>query len=123
MLNGKTAFSGFSVSDIEKTRNFYSNKLQLKVTDGVMGLLELHVGSGNPVIIYPKENHQPASFTILNFPVDDIEAAVDKLNAQGIPMERYEGFEQDEKGIARGGGPFMAWFKDPSGNVLALMQE
>ncbi|WP_417610069.1 VOC family protein [Owenweeksia hongkongensis] len=123
MIDNNRAISGFSVSDINKAREFYGNKLQLKVMDGVMGLLELHVGNGNPIIIYPKENHQPATFTVLNFPVENIEETVDQLSAKGITFERYEGFNHDSKGIARSDeGPSIAWFKDPSGNILSIIQ-
>ncbi|WP_417590095.1 VOC family protein [Owenweeksia hongkongensis] len=123
MIDNNRAFSGFSVSDINKAREFYGDKLQLKVMDGVMGLLELHVGNGNPIIIYPKENHQPATFTILNFPVENIEEAVAQLSTRGITFERYEGFNQNSKGISRSeNGPSIAWFKDPAGNILSIIQ-
>ena len=88
-----------------------------------MGLLGLHIAGGTEVMVYPKENHEPATFTILNFPVDDIDAAVDELIAKGVTFERYDGFDQDEKGIARDGGPQIAWFKDPAGNILSVLQE
>ncbi len=123
MIDSSKAFSGFSVSDMEQARNFYENILRLKVTDGIMGLLELHVGNGNPIIIYPKENHQAASFTVLNFPVEKIESVVDHLSANGITFERYQGFDHDARGIARSeNGPSIAWFKDPAGNILSVIQ-
>lgn len=122
MLKVKDAFSSFSVTDIETAREFYQNTLGLKVKDGVMGLLEIHVGKGQPVIIYPKTDHVPASFTVLNLQVDDVDKSVDALNASNITMEHYEGFEMDERGISRRRGPAIAWFKDPFGNILSLIQ-
>lgn len=122
MLKIKDAFSSFSVNDIEKAREFYSNILGLTVKDGIMGLLEIHIGSGLPVIVYPKEDHAPAAFTVLNLQVTDIDNAVDSLNAHNVKMEQYEGFEMNEKGISRRKGPAIAWFKDPSDNTLALIQ-
>jgi predicted enzyme related to lactoylglutathione lyase len=85
--------------------------------------LTLHIAGDRPTLIYPKEDHTPASFTILNFPVDDIEKAVDELAERGVEFERYDGFDQDEKGIFRGGGPYIAWFKDPAGNILSVLQQ
>lgn len=122
MLKVKDAFSSFSVTDIETAREFYQNILGLKVKDGIMGLLEIHVGKGQPVIIYPKADHVPASFTVLNLQVDDVDKSVDALNASNIAMEHYEGFEMDERGISRRRGPAIAWFKDPFGNILSLIQ-
>ena len=87
-----------------------------------MGLMEIHIGAGLPIIVYPKEDHQPASFTVLNLQVDNIEQAVDSLNSKGVSMEQYEGFEMDAKGISRRRGPGIAWFKDPSGNILAIIE-
>jgi catechol 2,3-dioxygenase-like lactoylglutathione lyase family enzyme len=121
---GKTkAFSGFAVDDIEKAKRFYSETLGLEVTEE-NDLLTLHIAGDRPVLVYPKPNHTPASFTILNFPVDDIEAAVAELAARGVDFERYEGtpIATDEKGIFRGGGPLIAWFTDPAGNVLSVVQ-
>ena len=122
MLADSKAFSGFAVPDIEAARRFYGDTLGLnvEVIDGP-GLLTLHLAGDRPVLIYPKSDFEPASYTILNFPVDDIDAAVDELTARGVQFERYDGFEQDEKGIARGNGPDIAWFKDPAGNVLSVL--
>lgn len=126
MIDGTKAFSGFSVDDINAAKQFYGQTLGLDVTQDEMGLA-LHIGGGNPVFVYAKDNHVPASFTILNFPVDDIDAAVDQLAARGVQFERYDNmpFTQDEKGIARGKaagmGPDIAWFNDPAGNTLAVL--
>lgn len=121
MFADTNAFSGFAVPDIEAAREFYGDRLGIKVTEE-NGLLTLHLNAGErPTLIYPKPNHEPANYTILNFQVDDVENAVDALNAKGVEMERYEGFGQDEKGIMRGQGPDIAWFKDPAGNILAVL--
>jgi catechol 2,3-dioxygenase-like lactoylglutathione lyase family enzyme len=115
------AFSGFAVPDIAAAKEFYGDTLGLNVSEE-NGLLTLHLNGGErPTLIYPKPDHEPASYTILNFQVDDVEKAVDALTAKGVEMERYEGFDQDEKGIMRGNGPDIAWFKDPAGNVLAVL--
>jgi catechol 2,3-dioxygenase-like lactoylglutathione lyase family enzyme len=115
------AFSGFAVPDIAAAKEFYGDKLGLNVTEE-NGLLTLHLSGGErPTLIYPKPDHQPANFTILNFQVEDVEKAVDALTEKGVEMERYEGFDQDEKGIMRGQGPDIAWFTDPAGNVLAVL--
>ena len=115
------AFSGFAAPDIEQARQFYGDTLGIKVTEE-NGLLTLHLNGGErPTLIYPKPDHEPAGFTILNFQVDDVEKAVDALTERGVTFERYEGFPQDEKGIMRGQGPDIAWFKDPAGNVLAVL--
>jgi catechol 2,3-dioxygenase-like lactoylglutathione lyase family enzyme len=121
MLANSKAFSGFAVADVEQAKAFYAETLGLEVTEE-HGLLTLHLAGDRPTIVYPKPDHEPANFTILNFPVDDVEAAVDELTARGVRFERYEGFPQDEKGIMRGHGPDIAWFKDPSGNVLSLIK-
>ena len=121
MLRDSHAFSGFSANDIPKARQFYSETLGLEVTEE-NDMLTLHLRGGGRVLIYPKENHEPASFTVLNFPVDDVDAAVDQLTAAGVSFERYEGFNQDKRGIMRDQGPPIAWFKDPAGNVLAVLQ-
>ena len=123
MFGNTKAFSGFAVDDIEKAKQFYSETLGLEVTEE-NDLLTLHIAGDRPVLVYPKPNHTPASFTILNFPVDDIEAAVDQLAARGVDFERYEGtpIATDEKGIFRGGGPLIAWFTDPAGNVLSVVE-
>ena len=126
MFKNVGAFSGFSVNDISRAKEFYGGTLGLEVTE-VNGLLQLKLGGGGSVFVYPKDNHESATFTILNFPVDDIDQAVDELRSRGVEFERYEGFEQDDKGIARGiaaeEGPDIAWFKDPAGNILAVLQE
>jgi predicted enzyme related to lactoylglutathione lyase len=121
---GKTeAFSGFAVDDVAKARQFYGETLGVDTSEE-HGILRLKlVGGTRPTIVYPKPGHTPAEYTILNFPVQDIEAAVDELTSRGVRIERYDGFEQDERGIMRSGGPYIAWFKDPAGNVLAVLQE
>jgi len=123
MFGNTKAFSGFAVDDIEKARQFYAETLGLEVTEA-NGMLTLHIAGDRPVLVYPKPNHTPASFTILNFPVEDIEPAVDELAARGVVFERYEGTPAatDEKGIFRGGGPLIAWFTDPAGNVLSVVE-
>lgn len=121
MLQASEAFSGFAVPDIAAAEGFYRTVLGLQVSEPAMeGLLELHLGN-NRVLVYPKPDHEPATYTILNFPVDDIDAAVDELAARGIEFLRYDGFEHDDKGIARGGGPDIAWFTDPAGNILSVL--
>jgi catechol 2,3-dioxygenase-like lactoylglutathione lyase family enzyme len=122
MLDGGKAFNSFAVPDIEAAREFYGGTLGLEVSEEVqeIPLLTLKVGGGG-TMIYPKPDFEPATYTILSFPVDDVEAAVDELTDRGIQFERYDGFDQDEKGIARGNGPDIAWFKDPAGNVLAVL--
>jgi catechol 2,3-dioxygenase-like lactoylglutathione lyase family enzyme len=122
MLGEIKAFSGFAVGDVERAREFYEGTLGLRVTEA-NGMLTLHLGGDRPTIVYPKPDHAPASYTILNFPVPDIEATVDGLSERGVRFERYDGFDQDERGIFRGGGPLIAWFTDPAGNVLAVLQE
>jgi catechol 2,3-dioxygenase-like lactoylglutathione lyase family enzyme len=123
MLENSKAFSGFSVDDLPKAKEFYSNTLGLEVTEAD-GRLTLHLAGDRPVLVYAKPNHAPATFTVLNFPVDDIEATVHELTARGLHFERYEGTpaETDDKGIFRGRGPLIAWFKDPAGNVLSVVQ-
>ena len=121
MFTNTPAFSGFAVDDIEAARKFYGETLGLNVTDGPMGVLTLELAGDRPTMIYPKPDFTPATYTILNFQVDDVDAAVDELTARGVEMERYEGFDQDEKGIARDEGPTIAWFKDPAGNILAVL--
>jgi catechol 2,3-dioxygenase-like lactoylglutathione lyase family enzyme len=123
MFTNTKAFSGFSVPDIEAARAFYADTLGIKVTEE-HGLLTLELAGGErPTLVYPKPDHTPATYTILNFPVDDIEAAVDELTSRGVEMQRYDGMEQDERGIMRAGGPYIAWFTDPAGNVLSVLQE
>ena len=122
MLTDSQAFSGFSSNDIPATRDFYREKLGVEVEEAD-DMLTLKLGGGANVLVYPKENHEPATFTVLNFPVKDINAAVDGLSRSGVEFEHYgEGFHQDERGIASGMGPPIAWFKDPSGNILSVMQ-
>ena len=124
MLKDSKAFSGFSVKDIQKAKDFYGRTLGLKVTDEPMGTLGLHLGSGATVLIYPKPNHAAASFTILNFPVDNVDNAVGELTKRGVRFEIYnEGdLKTDAKGIMRGNGPTIAWFKDPAGNILSVLE-
>ncbi len=117
------AFSGFAVDDLQKARSFYGDSLGIETSED-HGLLTLHLAGGErDTLVYPKPNHTPADYTILNFPVEDIEATVDGLTERGVQIERYEGFDQDERGIFRGGGPLIAWFKDPAGNVLSVLQQ
>jgi catechol 2,3-dioxygenase-like lactoylglutathione lyase family enzyme len=121
--NGKP-FSSFSVNDLQKAKKFYSETLGLAVSEGPMGL-ELRMSGGSKVFVYPKPDHSPATFTVLNFPVDDVEQAVDELTGLGVRFEHYAGpnIKTDKKGIARGGGgPEIAWFKDPAGNILSVLQ-
>jgi predicted enzyme related to lactoylglutathione lyase len=122
MFKNNQAFSGFSVDDIQTAKTFYSQTLGLDVSEA-NGLLELQIANGSHVLVYPKPNHEPATFTILNFPVDNIEQAVDELTKRGVHFEMYEGFNQDTKGIARDGeGPAIAWFKDPAGNIMSVLE-
>jgi catechol 2,3-dioxygenase-like lactoylglutathione lyase family enzyme len=122
MFANTKAFSGFAVDNVENARRFYGETLGLKTSEEY-GLLTLHIAGDRPTLVYPKADHTPADYTILNFPVDDIDKAVDDLAARGVRFERYDDFEQDEKGIARGEGPYIAWFRDPAGNVLSVLQE
>ena len=121
MLRDSHAFSGFSSDDIARAKEFYAQTLGLEVTEE-NGMLNLHLAGGGSVLIYPKPDHQPASFTVLNFPVPDVDQAVDDLTTAGVRFERYEGASQDERGVSRGGGPSIAWFKDPAGNILSVLQ-
>ena len=122
MFSYHEAFSGFSVNDLQQAKAFYGDVLGIKVTEQKEGL-DLDTGNNTHVFIYPKPNHQPATFTILNFKVSDIEKAVDELSAKGVQFEHYTGqLQTDEKGIFRGGGPLIAWFKDPAGNFLSVIQ-
>jgi catechol 2,3-dioxygenase-like lactoylglutathione lyase family enzyme len=121
MFTDTRAFSGFAVDDIDEARRFYGDTLGLK-TSVENGLLTLHIAGDRETLVYPKPGHTPADYTILNFPVDDIDAAVDALAARGVRFERYDGFAQDEKGIFRDAGPDIAWFKDPAGNTLSVLQ-
>jgi catechol 2,3-dioxygenase-like lactoylglutathione lyase family enzyme len=121
MFTNTKAFSGFAVDDVDKAREFYSETLGLEVSEE-NGLLTLQIAGDRPTLVYPRPNHTPADYTILNFPVDDIDQAVDDLTARGVQFERYEGFDQDDRGIMRAEGPPIAWFKDPAGNVLSVIQ-
>lgn len=124
MFKDTKAFSGFSVNDLQQAQAFYGQTLGLDVSEE-HGLLNLHIAGGTTILIYPKENHIPASFTILNFPVANIEQAVDELTRRGVHFESYheEKLVTDEKGIARGQGPKIAWFKDPAGNILSVLEQ
>ncbi|WP_316818046.1 VOC family protein [Pedobacter nyackensis] len=124
MLKNSKAFSTFSVDDIENAKEFYQSVLGLEVKDNEMGILELHIGGSTPVMIYPKADHLAATFTVLNFPVDSVENTVDALLEKGVQFERYtdEDFKTDDKGIFRGEGPVIAWFKDPAGNILSVLE-
>jgi len=124
MLSESNAFSGFSVDDIQKAEEFYGRILGLEVSES-HGLLNLHLAGGTTVLIYPKPNHSPATFTILNFPVDDVDKAVDELTKSGVRFEIYSepDLKTDERGIFRNGGPTIAWFKDPAGNILSVLEQ
>ncbi len=121
MFKDSHAFSGFSSNDIAKSKEFFGGTLGVEVTEE-NGMLTLHLAGGGNVLIYPKDNHEPASFTVLNFPVDDIDSAVDKLTQAGVTFERYDGMGQDPRGIMRDNGPAIAWFKDPAGNILSVLE-
>ena len=125
MFKHSKAFSGFSVDDLQKAKEFYSETLGLTVVDNPMGLIELHFNDATRIIAYPKPNHVPATFTILNFPVDNIDETVDKLTSLGVQFEQYDGnIRTDEKGICRSDqGTSIAWFKDPAGNILSVIEE
>lgn len=123
MFKDTKAFSGFAVNDLQKAKEFYQQTLGLDVTKEAVGLLALRLSGGNTIIIYPKPNHTPATFTILNFPVANVEKTVDELTKLGVRFEHYDGeIKTDEKGISRGGGPTIAWFKDPAGNILSVLE-
>jgi predicted enzyme related to lactoylglutathione lyase len=122
-LGSAKAFSGFAVDDIPAAKRFYGETLGLKVSEEY-GMLTLHLPGDRDILVYPKADHTPATYTILNFPVDDIDKAVDELAGRGVRFERYDQMEQDDKGVMRGGpGPLIAWFTDPAGNVLSVLQE
>lgn len=127
MFKDKDAFSSFSVDDLQKAKEFYGQTLGLEVAEvsEMNGLLELRLAGGGRVLIYPKPNHTPATFTVLNFVVDDVEQAVDALAGRGVRFEQYDepNLKTDEKGIARGEGPTIAWFQDPAGNILSVVEE
>ena len=122
MFKDTKAFSGFSVNDLAAARAFYGETLGLEVSED-HGLMFLHVAGGSRIVVYPKPDHVPAAFTILNFPVTDIDAAVDELAGRGVRFLRYEGIETDERGISRGFGPNIAWFNDPAGNILSVEEQ
>jgi catechol 2,3-dioxygenase-like lactoylglutathione lyase family enzyme len=122
MFEHTKAYSGFSVDDIPKAREFYSETLGLRVSEEY-GMLTLHIAGDRDILVYPKPDHTPATFTILNFPVGDIDRAVDELTKRGVHFEHYGGPEQDEKGVQRGQGPAIAWFTDPAGNILSVLEE
>lgn len=121
MFENTKAFSGFSVDDVPRAKTFYEETLGLRVSEE-NGMLSLHIAGGHEILVYPKQDHVPSSFTILNFPVDDIDSAVDGLVERGVRFESYDGFDLDDRGIMRGQGPDIAWFKDPAGNVLSVLQ-
>ena len=125
MFANTKAYSGFAVDDLQKAREFYGETLGLRtsVVSEEGGVMSLDLAGDRGTLVYQKPDFTPATYTILNFPVDDIDKAVDELAARGVRFERYDGFEQDEKGIARAEGPYIAWFKDPAGNVLSVLQE
>jgi len=123
MFKDTKAFSGFAVDDLDKAREFYGSVLGLDVSMEEMGLLTLHLAGDRPTLVYPKPDFEPATYTILNFPVDDIDAAVDELIERGVAFELYDGFGQDERGVSRNeGGPPIAWFRDPAGNILSVLE-
>ena len=124
MLEKSKAFSGFSVNDTQKAKEFYGRTLGLEVSES-NGLLNLRLAGGTTVLIYPKPNHTPANFTILNFPVDNVDKAVDELTKRGVRFEIYNqpNLKTDERGVFRGGGPVIAWFKDPAGNILSVLEQ
>jgi catechol 2,3-dioxygenase-like lactoylglutathione lyase family enzyme len=122
MFGNTKAFSGFAVDDIQAAQKFYGETLGLNTSEQY-GILTLHLAGDRDTLVYPKADHVPATYTILNFRVDDIDAAVDELVSRGVQLERYEGMGQDAKGINRAGGPYIAWFKDPAGNILAVLQD
>ena len=121
MLSDSKAFSGFAAPDVAAAKEFYEGKLGLRVTEA-NGMLTLHLAGDRDTLVYPKADHVAATYTILNFPVDDIEAAVDELVGRGVEFEHYPGID-DPRGINRRGGPLIAWFKDPAGNILSVLQQ
>ncbi len=123
MLTHSKAFSSFSVNDLQKAKKFYSETLGVTVKDNPMGLIELHFENGANVLVYPKPNHEAATYTVLNFPVDDIEKTVDGLSNKGVTFEQYKELQTDAKGISHNPqGPKIAWFKDPAGNILSVLE-
>jgi len=124
MLKDSKAFSGFSVNNLQAAKDFYGRILALNVSES-HGMLQLNLAGGSTVLVYPKPNHAPATFTILNFPVDDVDAAVDELTQRGVRFEIYDeaGLKTDKRGVFRGRGPVIAWFKDPAGNILSVLED
>ena len=124
MLGNTQAYSGFSVDDVEGARRFYEEKLGLNVSE-MNGMLRLHLGSGVDVLVYPKANHEPATFTVLNFPVPDVDRTVDELTARGVRFETYDfpDLKTDGRGVFRDAGPDIAWFKDPAGNIMSVLED
>ena len=125
MLTKSKAFSSFSVNDLKEAKDFYQRVLGLEVIDNPMGLIELKPDGGNTILVYPKGDHAPATFTVLNFPVDNIDETVNELTGRGVLFEQYGGeIQTDEKGISRrNGGPNIAWFKDPAGNIFSVIEQ
>jgi len=125
MFANTKATNGFAVDDVEAAKRFYGETLGLGTTDlsEEFGVMSIQLAGGRDTLVYRKDDFAPATYTILNFEVDDVDAAVDELIAKGVTIERYDGFDQDEKGIARGPGPSIAWFKDPAGNILSVLQQ
>ena len=124
MLNTNKAFSSFSVNDMQKAKDFYGKTLGVELSSGPEGTLELKLGGGAKALLYPKPNHQPATFTVLNFPVPSVDKAVDDLNQRGVRFEIYNepNLKTDARGVSRGNGPTIAWFKDPAGNILSVLE-
>jgi len=124
VLNISKAFSSFSVNDIQKAKAFYGKTLGLELASGPEGTLVLPLSGGSKALMYPKPNHHPATFTVLNFPVDSVEKAVDELSQRGVRFEVYDepDLKTDARGIFRGNGPTIAWFKDPAGNILSVLE-
>ena len=122
MFANTRAFSGFAVGDLQEAQKFYGDILGIATSEN-NGLMTLHLAGGRDTLVYPKPGHVPADYTILNFPVEDIDSAVDELTARGVTFERYDGLAQDGKGISRGYGPDIAWFRDPAENIMAVLKE
>lgn len=123
MFKNSHAFSSFSVNDLEEAKEFYGKVLGIKVTEWPEMGLELHIAGSNPIFVYPKDNHEPATFTVLNFPVKDVDESVEMMTKKGITFEQYPEMGTDEKGISRFEGRGMAWFKDPAGNIISILSE
>ena len=125
MFRDVKAFSGYSANNVQEATAFYRDILGINVKIGIEGILELHIAGSSPVIVYPKPKHEPATFTVLNFPVPDIKKSVTELKSKGVLFESYDmpDFKTDDDNIFRGGGPLIAWFKDPAGNILSVIQE